>query len=453
MMALLNCLVLCSNDVFSLLLDFSMIYYFKKSRGLMRVFFILLILFSCQSTNKSSNEKKVLLISIDGLRPEFYLNKKYPALTLQKLAQENFAVKEMIPVFPSVTYPNHTTIITGVTPDQHGILSNTIFNWNDGPTTEWYWDHKYINVKTLNMILEEKGFETASIHWPVTLNANISYLIPEIFALKGWYEGTTWDLVRKYDSNNIVDEINREKNLSEFKNQKQSDAWATEAAIYLLNKKKPKLTLLHLTNLDKSQHQSGRESLKTYKSLKNIDEHIRSIYKHIDQNTCMMILGDHGFIDFKETVNINKLFFDRDWIRVKNSGEMVSWKVIAHKSGGQAAVYIKDKTLEAEVKALLIKNQKLGYNYVSRSELDKLGAYPEAFAAISAKEGFNIGSKVDSTLTVKYETVGGQHGHLPSHQKMQTGLIAVNCDLENKISKNKIKNTEIFNLILNFLNI
>jgi len=404
----------------------------------------------CTTGDYHINTDKVVLVSIDGLRPEFYLSGKYPTPTLQQLAREGRAYKALIPVFPTLTYPNHTSIITGERPSTHGIISNTIFDVKKGPTSEWYWDHKYIQVKTISDILEEKGYKTASIHWPVTLNANITYLMPEIFPVKGYYTDSPWELVRKFDTSDIVDEINEKMNLKEFHNQEESDFWATQAAIYLLKEKKPKLTLLHLTNLDKIQHQYGRESDRLNDGLKVMDQKIFELKKSMPKGTCLIIVGDHGFKNYNKIININKLFYNKGWIELDENNELKSWKVIAHKGGAQAAIYLNDKNIKNDVVNLLIESQDIGYNYISRNKLNTLGSYPGALAAISSRDGFSIGDKIKDEILINLSEIKGQHGHFIS-EDIKSGLIFSNCTNKYLPSTPEVENTEVFKVLKNIL--
>ena len=89
--------------------------------------------------------KYVVMISIDGLRPEFYKDYSWPAPNIQSLARNGVYAEGVRGVFPTVTYPSHTTIITGALPAKHGIYYNTPFE-PDGQTGNWYWDESLIKV-------------------------------------------------------------------------------------------------------------------------------------------------------------------------------------------------------------------------------------------------------------------------------------------------------------------
>lgn len=126
----------------------------------------------------------VVLISIDGLRPEFYLDASWPAPQIQQMAREGVHAEGVISVFPSVTYPSHTSMVTGALPARHGIMNNQPFDPN-GQTGRWYWDEAAIAVPTLWDAARAAGAKTAAFSWPVTDGAPIDYSVPEVWALQG----------------------------------------------------------------------------------------------------------------------------------------------------------------------------------------------------------------------------------------------------------------------------
>src|SRR5262245_64089381 len=84
----------------------------------------------------------VLMISIDGLRPDYVTaadkhGLKIPAL--RRFVTEGAFAEGVQGVIPTVTYPSHTTLITGVWPAKHGILSNTIFDPQRTGQSAWAW--------------------------------------------------------------------------------------------------------------------------------------------------------------------------------------------------------------------------------------------------------------------------------------------------------------------------
>src|SRR3954466_3675982 len=82
----------------------------------------------------------VVLITIDGFRPDFYMDPSWDAVNIRKLMADGArAAQGVNSVFPSMTYPSHTTIVTGVQPAKHGVYFNKMFEPN-GPTGKMYWN-------------------------------------------------------------------------------------------------------------------------------------------------------------------------------------------------------------------------------------------------------------------------------------------------------------------------
>src|SRR5664279_1109642 len=94
----------------------------------------------------------VLLISIDGLRPADIANANQRGLhvsTLRRFLKEGAYASDVHGVLPTITYPSHTTLLTGVAPAQHGILSNLTFDPLIKNQQGWYWYAEDIRVATL----------------------------------------------------------------------------------------------------------------------------------------------------------------------------------------------------------------------------------------------------------------------------------------------------------------
>ena len=142
------------------------------------IFLVPWIGFTSQNTAFTDH---VVLISIDGFRPDFYLDTSWPAPGLQRMAREGAHVKVVMGVFPSKTYPGHTTLVTGALPGSHGIYYNVSFEGIQ-PTGRYYWYASAIRVPTLWDAVRESGLKSASVLWPVTVGAPIDWNIPEIWS-------------------------------------------------------------------------------------------------------------------------------------------------------------------------------------------------------------------------------------------------------------------------------
>ena len=119
----------------------NLMYFFHKRLSLMTLLLILATSLFAQDTteqinpltnNDPSQYKKpyVILISADGFRADF--TEKYDAKFLQTISKEGVRAKYMQPSYPSVTFPNHYTIVTGLYPAHHGLVDNTYIDVASG---------------------------------------------------------------------------------------------------------------------------------------------------------------------------------------------------------------------------------------------------------------------------------------------------------------------------------
>src|ERR1700734_1560608 len=111
-----------------------------------------LVLFVLIAISASAWAAPVLMISIDGLKPEYLTHADEHGLhipTLRRFVTEGTYAEGVIPSLPTVTYPNHTTLITGVWPAEHGIQNNPLFDPERKLDGAWYWYAESIKVPTL----------------------------------------------------------------------------------------------------------------------------------------------------------------------------------------------------------------------------------------------------------------------------------------------------------------
>ena len=111
---------------------------FIKSLCAIVYFFISLNLFAQDTSqqiihgrfNSAAQQEKpyLILISVDGFRYDFA--EKYNAANLLKLRSKGICAESMLPSFPSVTFPNHYTIVTGMYPAHHGLVNNSFYDEN-----------------------------------------------------------------------------------------------------------------------------------------------------------------------------------------------------------------------------------------------------------------------------------------------------------------------------------
>src|ERR1043165_708211 len=114
----------------------------------------------------------VILITIDGLSASYLSDSKAPLPTLRKLAAEGAVAEGLRASNPSVTWPNHAALVTGVHPEKHSVLFNGVLA-RSGPgepvVVDGERDKKdLVAVPTLYDQLHQAGYRTANINWPCT---------------------------------------------------------------------------------------------------------------------------------------------------------------------------------------------------------------------------------------------------------------------------------------------
>jgi len=104
----------------------------------------------------------VILLSLDGTRPEDLAASDLP--TFARLRREGASAERLIPVFPSNTFPNHVSLVTGVIPERHGIVSN-VFRDPERGVFRYEGDPTWLEAEPLWSILDRFGIPSASYHW------------------------------------------------------------------------------------------------------------------------------------------------------------------------------------------------------------------------------------------------------------------------------------------------
>jgi predicted AlkP superfamily pyrophosphatase or phosphodiesterase len=394
---------------------------------------ILTILFAIICFSAKAQKEQVILISIDGLRPDFYLNKDWPAPILQHMAKNGVHAKAVKGIFPSVTYPSHTTIISGLPPSDHGIYYNSPFE-PDGATGKWYWEYESIKTPTLFSLSREAGLTSAAISWPVTVDAPIDYNIPEVWSLVEGEERLApmrtnatpegfLEEIEMYVTGKITD--------ANFGNDgyfAREQKFAS-AASYIYETYQPDLLAVHLLSVDHFQHTDGREGYMPKRAVSAVDAAIGQILETVERmgqlkNTTFIITGDHGFVDIHSTIAPNVLLKEGGLIREVDN----EWDAKFHTSGAAAFLHLNDINDEESVKKVrlllseLPEDQKKLFRVVEKDELKSVGADPNAILALAPNEGVSLTSSSNGAFLRKGS--GGTHGFFPEHKNIYTGFIA-----------------------------
>jgi hypothetical protein len=235
--------------------------------------------------------RPLLVISVDGLdwrylRDADKLGLKIPHI--RKLMREGEVTEGVIGVAPTVTWPSHTSLITGARPADHGILGNRRPNGGD-----YYWTADLLKRKTLWHATRAAGLKSASITWPVTVEADIDFNLPEAFSGRNGGAMDFATISAKTNPPGLAEEIRRK--YPSFGAEWVDDRARALATMYLLSEKRPDLLLLHFVDLDSEAHSQQPYSRGANSILEYTDELIGGILSVTPKNYVVCLTSDHGF--------------------------------------------------------------------------------------------------------------------------------------------------------------
>ena len=381
----------------------------------------------------SATGNHVVIISLDGFAGWALDDPYLPAPTLRRLARDGATAKGMRPVNPTVTWPNHTSMVTGVTPSRHGVLFNGMLFRSPGaqPRTEPWRDKKeMVRARTLYDAVHEKGMTTAQVDWVAILNApTITWEFPERPDPKG-------QIARELVKAGVISE----EDLASFssKNIVYKDHIWTEAALHILRQHRPNLLLFHLLNLDSTQHRYGPRTPAATSTMTLLDSQVRRVVDTLEQTgllarTTLFVVSDHGFKTVKRQIRPNAALVKAGLIATQD-GKISKTEAYSVPEGGTAMVYV---TVPDASGALLerVKQTLAGIEGIDRviepAQYAELGLpLPrdnEQMGALflTAKDGFAFSADVNEPFVVDAPATSlGTHGYVSTEPDIRALFIA-----------------------------
>lgn len=377
--------------------------------------------------------RHVVLISIDGLVPEVVTRGAadgYAVPTLEELRDRGSWAEGVTGVYPSLTYPSHTSVITGARPATHGIMTNTEFAPEIG-SPRWRGDFRDVRVETLLDAARKAGLRTAALSWPVTVGATADALIPE-----GQPAGNRelWlKAAREQSSPGLVDAVlaTGVEPPSGSGDMTGRDRFFTAAAVHVIGTVKPHLLLLHLVQADSAQHGAGRGSDEAKRAFAAIDGHVALVVAAVEQaglvdRTTFVVTGDHGFYRVHSQLQPNVPLRAAGLLTTGPDGRVATWLAAAHRS----SIRVRDPNDAALVARARRVFDDLAdgpyrgiFRVVPKEEVAAIGGDSDAAFMLEPIEGYSFSDSFASDAFVVAGSGKGQHGYLPTEPKMRTGLI------------------------------
>lgn len=343
-------------------------------------------------------------------------------------------VREVLPVYPSFTYPCHVSIMTGCYPDKHGIPHNEQVKAGVNPVP-WYTRRSYIKKKLFAEYAKEAGYTTCLLNWPVSAGADVDINLPMCMPMhyKGnnprqFYEGvSTPDALERYfwKYGYLLCGLNGLINGS-------LDAFTDAVAPDIIRDYgQPDVMFVKMCDLDTVRHRLGVQSETAVEQLQKHDCELgvlmESIRRYGDfEHTNFVVMGDHGQTDVARVLNFNRVLQEAGLQALDKNGKLASFDAYCHSTGACGWIELRDpedEALRERVYRLLIEAKEsgrygLGYVFTRAEAKEQLhltgpfdfiieGDEPVSFSYDPAAPLFT------ATAPGDYKTAPGTHGGLP----------------------------------------
>ena len=398
-----------------------------------------------------AKDRMVVVISLDGLPAYALDDPKLPIPTLRRLMREG-ATARMTSINPTVTWPVHTSMVTGVHADEHGLLANgsilSTGSWPPVKVEPMLDKEKMVRVPTIYDAAFRAGLATAQIDWVAINNA------PTItFPFSEW-ASTTGPVEREMIGKGVIRAADVE-NFSKSNILFRDQIWTT-AAVYLIREHKPNLLLLHLLTLDTVSHGAGPASLPATTAIAFLDSCVERVVEAIrgagvGDRTTLIVVSDHGFKGYTRQI--------RPAVALAAAG--LADKVYVLPEGGSAYVYL-DKSRAAELVPKTIQalagvegiDRIITHDGFAALGLAQPDRDPQMYQLLlTAKSGYVFSGATGGPVTAATPQQAGGHGYLASDPEMDVIFIATGRSVRVGANLGRISVIDVAPTIANLLGV
>lgn len=370
--------------------------------------FIICLLFFVSLNSYAKNP--VILLSIDGFSHNYLA--QYKPENLLSLGESGVMAKGLIPVFPSKTFPNHLSLVTGMYPANHGIVHNKFYNRQLGEKYSLGAGKKnpaWLTAKPIWTLAEQQGVKTAVYFWPES-ETKVDGILPSYY------------YPYKHDEPNI----NRVNQIVDW--------------LKLPPKERPQLIVGYYSTIDDAGHRFGPNSTEIAKEIKKIDDLLGILIKKVNIETDVtpniILVSDHGMtsIDQQKTVPWKSLLSGFSEIKIIN---------------GQTQLYIYEQDLN-KLNDVRSHVSKISNQY--QLDIFNKNNYPKHWH-------FNIDSAVVPDMVInarpgvifvdeKSHLGAATHGYdAQDNDDLKAIFIAQGPDLKSNLSVDSFENIHVFSLL------
>ncbi|MEX2155490.1 MAG: ectonucleotide pyrophosphatase/phosphodiesterase [Gemmatimonadales bacterium] len=407
----------------------------------------------CAARAPRAPRPRVVLISVDGLWARDLWRAESAGVrlpVLDSLRREGALAAGVIGSFPSVTYPSHTTIVTGVPPARHGIYSNRRFlPPTDTTSVElWYWDADSIRVPGLFEAARVQGLKTAAVYWPVTAHhRSLDYNIPD--AWDPWASDSVLVALRRLGTPGLLD------SLGALRAGEVTDSLRAHWTEKIVRRWDPDFVLLHLLDVDHWKHEQGPIGDSVWIVLRQADRYIGGILAALraaPRATTVIVTSDHGFLPYVQELRVGVLLARAGLVTLDTAGKVTAWDAAVLSNGGSVMILPRDANhpgLEARIRAA-IPDSLIGPGRPIRAvwprdTITSLGGDPRALWAIDLNAGFYATGGYRGPLLSRRG--GGGHGYDPRRPELHAFFLISGPGVRRGSAPPLMRQTEIAEIV------
>ncbi len=414
----------------------------------------------------ANKDRHVVLISIDGFPAYLWRDASIPLPNLRRLAAEGAVADAMTISNPAVTWPNHTTLVTGVSPQRHGVLYNgMVTRQGPGKPTKvepWIDKKILVRVPTVYDAAFNAGLTTAEVDWvAVTRPGTITWSFAEIV-------DPSAVLPREMVAAGVVTQEEIETAAVKKPNIVWRDELWTRAAIFVFERHRPNLLMFHPLNTDSTHHRYGPGSPASFSALALADRLVGQLLNAIDASgrraqTTVIVTTDHGFKKVERYIYPN--------VALKQVGLLrTAGAAIAHcdayvgTQGGVAFVYVTDPARRAELvpklKELFAQTEGVAEVLDATASAHALGmptpAENEAMGELILypKAGYTFtGAATGAVVSGPAVNYGGSHGYSSADPDLDGIFIASGAGIKKGLKIPRVRNLDVAPTIARLLDV
>jgi hypothetical protein len=385
----------------------------------------------------------VILLSIDGLGAGYVDDPTLDLPALRGLAARGVRARRLTAVFPTVTWPCHTSIVTGVRPARHGVVGNMAFDRVTGAPVEHFGDRTEAPVRAAALWdrLAARGERTASLCWPKTRGvAAVADNIPEFYEQELFEAYASRPLWTELAGRGLPVERYGAWSLAHPLGPMQD--WLTlEAARHVLAVRPPRLLLLHFLTLDSFQHDHGVGSPEARWALVQMDALVGRLLATLEalgrtESTALLVFGDHGFAEVRQTHHLNLALAEEGLLDLDARGTVTRRRAWAAGNGGAAHLYLLDGAGPTAADRLRERFGALpGVEVLGPERYPDLGLPPpgpgstQGDLMLAADDGVLFTGHPTAEAAARAPVYRAAHGHLPHLPRLGAGLLMAGAGL------------------------